>query len=92
MFGQELESFSQKSRVIQSGLNTKQTTFVLEVELAETNTVEHIVQGNVAGNNGVNYENQKLWSKSDNYELRAYIMYDKVIAFDQTNGSVRSEY
>ena len=68
------------------------TTFVPEVELAESNTVEQFVQGNVAGNNGVNYENQILWSKSDNYELRACIMYDKVITFDQTNGSVCSKY
>ena len=31
IFGQELESFNQKSGIIQSGVNTMQTTFVLEL-------------------------------------------------------------
>ena len=29
---------------------------------------------------------------NDNYELRAYIMYDTVIALDQTDWSVCSKY
>ena len=32
VFGQELESFAQKSCIIQSGINTMQTTFVLELD------------------------------------------------------------
>ena len=66
-FGQELESFSQKSTAIQSGLNTIQTAFVREVELGTINYNTQIVQRNV-------------WA------------YDKVIAFNQTNGSVCAEY
>ena len=82
MFGQESESLSQKSGVIQFGLNTIQTTLVLEVELAKKNSSEHVVKANTAGNNGIAYECQKLLSKNDNYELRACIMYYIVIALE----------
>ena len=48
-----------------------------------------VVQNNLAGNNCFIKENQVLWS---NYELRAYIMFDKVFPFDQTSGSMRAFY
>ena len=69
-----------------------QTTFVLECEFASSNTKTNVVQGNAAGNNGTVNENQVLWRTADPYELRAYIMYDKVIAFNNTTGSVTAEY
>ena len=89
VFGQELESFSQKRGIIQSGLNTMQTTFVLELEFAQTNLATP-----VPGNNPANADTSqpRLYNTAHTYELRTYIMYDKVIAFDETSGSIRSEY
>ena len=88
IFGQELESFNQKSGIIQSGVNTMQTTFVLELQFTppeEYRTVE-IAVGDQDGND-------VLCLYSNNYyELRAFCMYDKVIAFDENNRSIRAEY
>ena len=39
IFCQELESFNQKSGIIQSGVNTMQTTFVLELNFNEATMV-----------------------------------------------------
>ena len=39
-----MESFSKKSGMIQSGLNTMQTMFVLEAELVNDNTFELVVK------------------------------------------------
>ena len=69
------ESFSQETKVIQSGLNMTQITFFPDVESAKD-----IIW------------TSKLWCQTNNYELRGYIMYTQVIAFNQTNGSVHSEY
>ena len=47
IFGQELESFNQKSGIIKSGVNTMQMTFVLELQFAhaeEYRTVS-VIQG-----------------------------------------------
>jgi hypothetical protein len=97
VFGQELESFTQKSGIIQSGLNTMQTTFVLEMEFGgNTRTVPLFPPaysiGNAAANNLTGSEQCVLYNLSAPYELRAYVMYDKVIAFDETSGSIRAEY
>ena len=92
VFGQELESFSQKSGVIQSGLNTMQTTFVLECKFSPNNTFYTVVRGNYQAALPPVNEAQVLWNTTHNYELRAYLIYDKLIAFDNTNGSVRAEY
>jgi hypothetical protein len=87
VFGQECESFSQKSGIIQSGLNTMQTTCVLQLEFssdpAANNTIVRTPMGPEAC---ITYDDRAV------YELRAYIMYDKVIAFDETSGSIRAEY
>lgn len=84
VFGQELESFSQKSGLIQSGLNTMQTTFVLEL-IFGGNTVQTTI-------NGAASEEAVLYNSNHNYQLTAYVMYDKVIAFDENSGSIRAEY
>ena len=52
VFGQELESFSQKSGIIQSGLNTMQTTFVLELEFASSNVQVNTLQAAPKGAGG----------------------------------------
>ena len=98
MFGQELESFSQKSGIIQSGINTMQTTFVLEMDFggqgSHTQTVH--VSPNYVDVNGVVRpavtEDVATYNAANIFEVRAYCMFDKVIAFDETSGSIRSEY
>jgi hypothetical protein len=97
VFGQELESFTQKSGIIQSGLNTMQTTFVLEMEFGpNTKTVPVFPPaysvGAAAAAGYTGSEQCVLYNLSAPYELRAYVMYDKVIAFDETSGSIRAEY
>ena len=101
VFGQELEIFSQKSGIIQSGLNTMQTVFVLELEFASTNVQVNTLQENPnGGSESVTWvENRVLWkspagtyANGDTCELRAYIMHEKLIAFNNTNGSVRAKY
>ena len=68
-----------------------QTTFVLELQFTapeEYRTVEIAI-----GNQGTNGNNDVLSLYSDSYyELRVFCMYDKVIAFDENNGSIRAEY
>ena len=84
VFGQELEFFSQKSRLIQSGLSTMQTTFVLE-SIFGGNTMQTVV-------NGVVIEGAMFYNSNHNYQLTAYMMYNKVIVFGKTSGSIRAEY
>ena len=65
-----------------------QTTFVLELQFTppeEYRTVE-IAVGDQDGNDVL-----RLYS-NNYYELRAFCMYDKVIAFDENNRSIRAEY
>ena len=88
IFGQELESFNQKSGIIQSGVNTMQTTFVLELQFAPSEEYRSIsiLQADASPTDLL-----RLYGNSF-YELRAFCMYDKVIAFDENNGSIRAEY
>jgi len=88
IFGQELESFNQKSGIIQSGINTMQTTFVLELQFAPAEEQRHV---NIGADGGEEIETIRLYGDKY-YELRAFCMYDKVIAFDENNGSIRAEY
>ena len=98
MFGQELESFSQKSGIIQSGINTMQTTFVLELDFGGQGSDIHTI--NVSPNNmdtngtfrAAATEDIALYNAANIFEVRAYCMFDKVIAFDETSGSICSEY
>ena len=98
VFGQELESFSQKSGIIQSGINTMQTTFVLELDFggqgSQTQTIQ--VSPNYYDVNGAfrvaATEDIDTYNAANIFEVRAYCMFDKVIAFDETSGSIRSEY
>ena len=105
VFGQELESFSQKSGIIQSGINTMQTTFELRATFGNYQqsmvvmpALNIAVAAQGAGTPAVaravvaTTENYTRFNLTDQYELRAYCMYDKVIAFDETSGSIRSEY
>ena len=88
IFGQELESFNQKSGIIQSGVNTMQTTFVLELNFGDSATVINTCPAYSLDVKEVVY----TYDPSAQYELRAFCMYDKVIAFDENSGSVRAEY
>ena len=98
VFGQELESFSQKSGIIQSGVNTMQTTFVLELDFGAQGS--HIQTTPVAPNyvdstnviRAGQLDDILVYDAAQIFELRAYCMFDKVIAFDETSGSIRSEY
>ena len=71
IFEQELESFNQKRGIIQSGINTMQTTFELELQFTpaeEYCTIELDL---------VCYPQDVLRTSSDNYyELRAFFMYE----------------
>ena len=87
IFGQELESFNQKSGIIQSGVNTMQTTFVLELNFDEAGIVMNTCPE-------FDTPVQKLlytYNPGAQYELRAFCMYDKVIVFDMNSVSVRAE-
>lgn len=88
IFGQELESFNQKSGIIQSGVNTMQTTFVLELNFNDAGTVINTCPVYSLDVKEVVY----TYDPAAQYELRAFCMYDKVIAFDENSGSVRAEY
>jgi hypothetical protein len=107
VFGQEMESFSQKSGVIQSGVNTMQTTLVLELEFESSNETTLVVtpattySTGTTVNNVTTYEEETtnavsethyLWDTGHYYELRAYCMFDKIIAMDESAGSIRAEY
>ena len=98
VFGQELESFSQKSGIIQSGINTMQTTFVLEMDFGAQGSDERemYVSPNFVDSTGnvedAETDNVDLYAVAEIFEVRAYCMFDKVIAFDETSGSIRSEY
>ena len=37
-------------------------------------------------------EDVPMYDATQIFEVRAYCMFDKVIAFDETSGSIRSEY
>ena len=88
IFGQELESFNQKSGIIQSGVNTMQTTFVLELNFSSATVVmETCPKSDLSIK-----ETVLTYDPTAQYELRAFCMYDKVIAFDENSGSVRAEY
>ena len=69
-------------------LNTIQTTFVLELEFAQQTYFTQMADNPTKSTN-IAIRN---YSINHGYELRAYIMYDKVIAFDETSGSICSEY
>ena len=85
MFGQELESFSQKSGLTESGVNTMQAMFVLECEFTQTVYKLHQVSSGPT-------EQQALYNMAHTYELRVCVMYDKVIEFDETSGLIRAMY
>ena len=88
IFGQELESFNQKSGIIQSGVNTMQTTFVLELNFSSATVIME-----TCPKSDLNVRETVLtYDPTAQYELRAFCMYDKVIAFDENSGSVRAEY
>jgi len=38
------------------------------------------------------FDDVELYNPANIFEVRAYCMFDKVIAFDETSGSIRSEY
>ena len=59
VFGQELESFSQNSRLIQSGMNTMQSMFVLE-SIFGGSTMQKVV-------NGVVIEEAIFYNSNHNY-------------------------
>ena len=65
-----------------------QTTFVLELEFAQQTYFTQMADNPTKSTN-IAIRN---YSINHGYELRAYIMYDKVIAFDETSGSICSEY
>jgi hypothetical protein len=95
VFGQELESFNQKSGLIQSGINTMQTTFVLECNFdknSELNLQTCATAPAAGGDPSTLSCKKQMWHPTAQYEIRAYCMYDKIIAFDETAGSIRSEY
>jgi len=91
VFGQEMESFSQKSGIIQSGVNTMQTTLVLELEFESSASTTKYVTPDTA-TTSASTETVFLWDDTHYYELRAYCMYDKIIAMDENAGSIRAEY
>jgi hypothetical protein len=88
IFGQELESFNQKSSIIQSGVNTMQTTFVLELNFSGAAVVMDTCPTSTLSIK----ETVLTYDPTAQYELRAFCMYDKVIVFDENSGSVRAEY
>lgn len=95
VFGQELESFNQKSGLIQSGVNTMQTTFVLECNFDKNSELYLQTLATTGGANNLpltTSTKKMMWDPTAQYEIRAYCMYDKIIAFDETAGSIRSEY
>ena len=65
-----------------------QTTFVLELQFAPAEEQRHV---NVGADGSEDIETIRLYGDKY-YELRAFCMYDKVIAFDENNGSIRAEY
>ena len=95
VFGQELESFSQKSGIIQSGINTMQTTFVLEMDCGssevEIYSAPHDLDS-TATECDANVDVYNTYTAGKISEVWAYCMFDKVIAFDETSGLIRSEY
>ena len=100
VFGHELESFSGKSGVIQSGISTMNTTFVLETEYGPRvqeilpRPFEYQVVGGqqeleTADDIELNYP---LYEPDDAYELRCFFMFDKAVAFDEKTGNIYAEY
>ena len=75
-----------------------QTTFVLEMDFGAqgSNTVTTQVSPNYIDSNGFAwgavFDDVEVYKADDIFEVRAYCMFDKVIAFDETSGSIRSEY
>ena len=88
IFRQEQQSFNEKSRIIQSGVNTMQTTFVLELNFSEA----AVVMNTCPYSSDVIKETVLTYDPTAQYKLRAFCMYDKLIAFDENSGSVRAEY
>jgi hypothetical protein len=73
-----------------------QTTFVLECNF-DKNDYLSLETGCDVGqidNLGTHILTDKkmMWDVDAQYEIRAYCMYDKIIAFDETAGSIRAEY
>ena len=79
---------SNQSGIIQSGVNTMQTTFVLELNFNEAAVVMNTCPEFDTPVQEILY----TYDPGAQYELRAFCMYDKVIAFDENSGSVRAEY
>ena len=65
-----------------------QTTFVLELNFADAAVVVNTCPAYSLDVKEVVY----TYDPAAQYELRAFCMYDKVIAFDENSGSVRAEY
>ena len=74
VFGQELESFSHKSSIIQSGITTMQTTFDLELDFGAQGTHETIIQvsPNYVDINGVAHAGQQY----------IVLVYDSAVIFE----------
>ena len=70
IFGQELESFNQKSGIIQSGVNTMQTTFVLELQFAPAEEYRSVSLGQ---GDGSPQDLLRLYGNSF-YELRVLML------------------
>ena len=97
VFGQESESFFQKSGIIQSSVNTMQTNFVLKMDFgAQGSDTQRIqVAPSYADVNGAKcngaFDDVELYNPAVIFEVCAYCKFDKVIIFNETSGSIRSE-
>ena len=63
-----------------------QTTFVLDLNFGpstETKIIDPIL---------ATQETYQTYDSTSYYELRVFCMFDKVVAFDENNGSIRAEY
>ena len=72
-----------------------QTTFVLEMDFGPSEvdiyaSPHYLDSGAVERDADVDEYN--TYTAAEIFEVRAYCMFDKVIAFDETSGSIRSEY
>ena len=65
-----------------------QKTFVLELNFSEA----AVVMNTCPYSSDVIKETVLTYDPTAQYKLRAFCMYDKLIAFDENSGSVRAEY
>ena len=72
-----------------------QTAFVLEMDFGpsavEIYASPHYVDS-AANERDADVDEYNTYVAGEIFEVRAYCMFDKVIAFDETSGSIRSEY